>query len=83
VGEETVRVNVLITKEQRRRLFHVLLDEDISFSEWTRRQIDTYLEKRGPKGKGRKKVKSPIVMPPVPRPDLVPMVERRRKKREG
>jgi len=58
--EGTVRVNVLIGKEQRRRLFHVLLDEGISFSEWTRRQIDAYLKEKEPKrttkripGKGR------------------------------
>jgi hypothetical protein len=31
-----------------------LLDENLSFPEWLRRQIDTYLEEKEPKGKGRK-----------------------------
>lgn len=52
--KETVRVNVLIGKEQRRRLFHVLLDEGQSFSEWTRKQMDAYLAEKVPKGKRRK-----------------------------
>ena len=51
---EMVRVNVLIGKEQRRKLFHVLLDEGISFSEWTRQHIDAYLKENEPKGKQRK-----------------------------
>ncbi len=46
-----VRVNVLIGREQRRRLFHVLLDEEISFSEWTRRMIEVYLEEKETKGR--------------------------------
>jgi hypothetical protein len=54
VKKETVRVNVLIGKEQRRRLFHVLLDEGQSFSEWTRKQMDAYLAEKEPKGKQRK-----------------------------
>ena len=49
--DEVVRVNVLIGKEQRRKLFHVLLDEGVSFSEWTRRQIDQYLTEKEPRGK--------------------------------
>lgn len=49
--DAAVRVNVLIGKEQRRQLFHVLLDEGVSFSKWTRRQIDAYLAEKGPKGK--------------------------------
>ncbi|MBW6504600.1 antitoxin [bacterium] len=52
--DEAVRVNVLIGKEQRRRLFHVLLDDGISFSEWIRRQIDRYLAEKEPKPKGRR-----------------------------
>ena len=54
VKDELVRVNVLIGKEQRRRLFHVLLDEGISFSEWTRQHIGAYLKEKEPKGKRRK-----------------------------
>jgi hypothetical protein len=49
VKDKLVRVNVLIGKEQRRRLFHVLLDEGISFGEWTRRHIEGYLKKKEPK----------------------------------
>ena len=51
VKDEMVRVNVLIGREQRRRLFHVLLDEEISFSEWTRRMIEVYLEEKETKGR--------------------------------
>jgi len=74
------RINSVIDDDLLRRLRHVLVDEGISLSEWIRRQALATVE--GYEGQGRKKVKSPIVMPPVPRPDLVPMVERRRKKRE-
>ena len=54
VKDEKIRVNVLIGKEQRRRLFHILLDEGISFSEWGRRQIEAYLKEKEPKLKRRK-----------------------------
>jgi len=75
------RINSVIDDDLLRRLRHVLVDEGISLSEWIRKQALATVEDS--EGKGRKKVKSPIVMPPVPRPDLLPMVERRRKKREG
>jgi hypothetical protein len=75
------RINSVIDDDLLRRLRHVLVDQGMSLSEWIRRQALATVEDHG--GKGRKKVKSPIVMPPVPRPDLLPMIERRRKKREG
>ena len=40
------RLNSEIDEERRRRLYHVLLDERISFAEWLRRQIDAYLEEK-------------------------------------
>jgi len=50
-----VRVNVLIGKAQRRKLFHVLLDEGQSFSEWTRKQIDRYLAEKETKRRTKRK----------------------------
>lgn len=44
-----VRINAVIDEERKLRLFHALLDEKISFTEWLRRQIDAYLEKKEPK----------------------------------
>jgi hypothetical protein len=38
-----VKVIALIDEEQRKRLYHVLLDEDKSFAEWLRDQIEVYL----------------------------------------
>jgi len=75
------RINSVMEDDLLRRLRHALVDQNLSLSEWIRRQALATVEDY--EGKGRKKVKSPIVMPPVPRPDLVPMVERRRKKRDG
>lgn len=51
--DELVRVNVLLGREQRRRLFHVLLDEGVSFSEWVRQQVDRYLAEKAERGKGK------------------------------
>jgi len=53
VGSE--RINAVIDEERKLRLFHALLDDGISFTEWLRRQIDSYLAERGPKGKPRKR----------------------------
>jgi len=50
--DELVRVNVLIGREQRRRLFHILVDEEQSFSAWVRKHIDAYLKEKEPKGVG-------------------------------
>jgi hypothetical protein len=38
----------------KKRLYRVLLEEDLTFSEWLRRQIDAYLKEKVPKGKRRK-----------------------------
>jgi len=43
--KKMVKVIALIEEEKRRELYHRLLDEDISFAEWLRRQIDIYLER--------------------------------------
>ena len=43
--KKMVKVIALIEEEKRRELYHLLLDEDISFAEWLRRQIDIYLER--------------------------------------
>ena len=50
-----VRLNAEVDEERRRRLYHVLLDEDLSFTEWLRRQIDAYLAEREPKRKKKPK----------------------------
>jgi hypothetical protein len=46
-----VKVIALVDEEQRRALYHRLLDEDLSFGEWLRRQIDAYLAEKEPKGR--------------------------------
>ena len=48
------RLNAEVDEETRRKLYHALLDEGISFSEWLRRQIDAYLKEKETKGKRRK-----------------------------
>jgi len=50
-----VRLNAEVDKERRLRLYHVLLDDGLSFSEWLRRQIDSYLAEKEPKGKKKSK----------------------------
>ena len=50
-----VRLNAEVDDERRRRLYHVLLDDGLSFTEWLRRQIDTYLAEKEPKGKKKPK----------------------------
>jgi len=52
-----VRLNAEVDEERRRRLYHVLLDDGLSFTEWLRRQIDAYLAEKEPKPKGGKKPK--------------------------
>lgn len=48
-----VKVIALIDEEQRRALYHCLLDENLSFADWLRRSIDAYLAEKKPKGKWR------------------------------
>ena len=37
--------------ELKKRLFRVLLEEDLTFTEWLRKQVDAYLAEKEPKGK--------------------------------
>ena len=46
-----VRLNAEVDEDRRRRLYHALLDNGLSFTEWLRRQIDSYLAEKEPKGK--------------------------------
>ena len=46
-----VKLIALVDEEQRKRLYHILLDEGVSFAEWLRRQIDAYTKAKEPKGK--------------------------------
>lgn len=71
------RINALVPEEMHRALRVKLAEDGATFSDWLRARIMEYV------GKGGEKGKTPIVMPPVPRPDLLPRLERRRKKREG
>lgn len=50
-----VRLNAEVDEERRRRLYHVLLDDGLSFTEWLRRQIDAYLQEKEPKGRKKPK----------------------------
>jgi hypothetical protein len=52
-----VRLNAEVDEETRRKLYHALLDEEISFAEWLRKQIDAYLAEKEAKGKRGKKKK--------------------------
>lgn len=71
------RINALVPEEMHRALRMKLAEDGANFSDWLRARIEEYVGRKGEKGK------TPIVMPPVPRPDLVPRLERRRKKRQG
>ena len=55
--EKMVKMIALVEEEKRRRLYHILLDEDISFAEWLRRQIDAYLQQKEPKTTATKRGK--------------------------
>jgi len=47
--EDEVKVIARMDRKKKVRLYHVLLDEGITFSEWLRRQIDDYLKEKEPK----------------------------------
>ena len=49
-----IRVNAVLDPGLKKRLYRVLLEEDLTFSAWLRRQIDAYLAEKEPKGKRRK-----------------------------
>ncbi len=44
-----IRVNAVIDPMLKKRLYRVLLEEDLTFSDWLRRQIEGYLKKKEPK----------------------------------
>lgn len=50
-----IRVNAMIDEEKQRRLYHLLVDEWITFAEWLRRQIDQNLSEKEPKGKKKQR----------------------------
>lgn len=50
-----IRLNANVEEDQAKRLKHALVDEDVSFSEWLRRQIDQYLSEKEPKRKKKGK----------------------------
>jgi len=52
--KEQARVNAFLDPELKKRIYRVLLEEDLTFSGWLRAQIDQYLAKKEPKGKRRK-----------------------------
>lgn len=53
--EDEVKVIARMDRKKKTRLYHVLLDEGITFSEWLRRQIDTYLAEKEPKATRNRK----------------------------
>jgi len=52
--EGQARVNAFLDPDLKKRLYRVLLEEDLTFSDWLRRQIDAYLAEKEPKGKLRR-----------------------------
>lgn len=51
-----IRVNAVLDPDLKKRLYRVLLEEDLTFSGWLRMQIEAYLSKKEPKGKRRKRM---------------------------
>lgn len=49
--EGQTRVNAFLDPDLKKRLYRVLLEEDLTFSAWLRDQIDAYLAEKEPKGK--------------------------------
>jgi hypothetical protein len=49
--EDEIKVIARMDRKKKIRLYHILLDEGLTFSEWLRRQIDAYIEEKEPKGK--------------------------------
>jgi hypothetical protein len=50
-----IRVNAVIDPALKKRLYRVLLEEDLTFSDWLRGQIDAYLAAKEPKGRTKRK----------------------------
>ena len=49
-----IRVNAVLDPDLKKRLYRVLLEEDLNFSSWLRTQIGAYLREKEPKGKRTK-----------------------------
>jgi hypothetical protein len=43
-----------VEPELKKRLFRALLEDDLTFTDWLRRQINAYLQEKEPRGKRRK-----------------------------
>jgi len=54
-GIGMVKVIASIDEDQKRRLYHVLLDEGLTFSDWLRKQIDAYLAEKEPKRRTKRR----------------------------
>lgn len=52
--EDEIRVIARMDRKKKIRLYHLLLDEEKTFSAWLREQVDAYLAEMEPKGKQRK-----------------------------
>ena len=50
-----IRVNAVLEPDLKKRLYRVLLEEDLNFSAWLRTQIGAYLQEKEPKGKRTKR----------------------------
>ena len=53
--EDEIKVIARMDRKKKIRLFHVLLDEQRTFSAWLRDQVDSYLAEKEPKGKKKGK----------------------------
>lgn len=52
--ENEIRVIARMDRKKKIRLYHLLLDEEKTFSAWLREQVDAYIEAKEPRGKRRK-----------------------------
>ena len=50
-----IRVNAVLDPDMKKRLYRVLLEEDLNFSAWLRTRIGAYLQEKEPKGKQTKR----------------------------
>jgi hypothetical protein len=50
-----IRVNAVLDPDLKKRLYRVLLEEDLNFSAWLRTQIGAYLQEKEQKGKRTKR----------------------------
>ena len=51
---DEIKVIARMDRKKKIRLFHILLDEQRTFSAWLREQVDAYLAAKEPKAKRRK-----------------------------